>query len=150
MKVINANITHLQDIYAIECESFSTPWSVSIIKDIVEDTNMINYVALSSEAQTDKTTLTGYTFMLDGYEEGHIENIAVSPHYRGTGVGALLMNALIEEATKRGIPSITLEVRQGNRPAMALYHKYGFKVAGYRRNYYQDPSEDAIIMRRTI
>jgi ribosomal-protein-alanine N-acetyltransferase len=78
--------------------------------------------------------------------EGHILNIAVAERYRRRGIGSLLMDSLIETARNLEMIAMTLEVRVGNAPAMGLYHKYGFKVEGLRKNYYADTKEDAVIM----
>jgi ribosomal-protein-alanine N-acetyltransferase len=74
----------------------------------------------------------------------------VAPTCRKKGVASLLMDALVEEAMVREMIGMTLEVRQGNRAAMALYHKYGFAVSGYRRDYYRDPNEDAVLMFKNL
>jgi ribosomal-protein-alanine N-acetyltransferase len=78
--------------------------------------------------------------------EGHINNIAVDEPYRRLGVGSLLMDKLFELAHEKEMIGLTLEVRIGNRAAMGLYHKYGFKVDGIRKNYYADTKEDAAVM----
>ena len=73
-------------------------------------------------------------------------NIAVAEAYRRRGVGSLLMERLILAAKTSEMIGLTLEVRAGNRAAMGLYHKYGFAAEGYRKNYYADTKEDAVIM----
>jgi len=140
--IIPATPVHVQAISDIENDSYSTPWSYENIAVAVCDTNMINYAAVNPDG-----TLAGYAFMRHSFEIGHIENIAVAHNHRGKGIASLLMDTLFTQAQKRSMEGITLEVRQGNRAAMALYHKYGFKVEGYRRGYYKDPTEDAVIMR---
>ncbi|MCL2187716.1 MAG: ribosomal protein S18-alanine N-acetyltransferase [Defluviitaleaceae bacterium] len=142
MTIIPATPVHVQAISDIENDSYSTPWSYENIAVAVCDTNMINYAAVNPDG-----TLAGYAFMRHSFEIGHIENIAVAHNHRGKGIASLLMDTLFTQAQKRSMEGITLEVRQGNRAAMALYHKYGFKVEGYRRGYYKDPTEDAVIMR---
>ena len=147
---------HMNAVYAVEQDCFSSPWSLRTLCEEQADKHMISYVALDA---AHANAIAGYTFMRHipnpdpndaSTGEGHIENIAVAPAYRQQGVGALLMQALAEEAERRAFASITLEVRQGNRAAMALYHKFGFKVLGYRRAYYTLPTEDAIIMTKDL
>ena len=75
-----------------------------------------------------------------------IVDFGVLAKYRNRGIGSRLMEKLIEKALEKEMTGITLEVRMGNRPAQALYHKYGFKAEGIRKNYYPDTKEDAIIM----
>jgi len=138
--------THLNAIAAIEEVSFSTPWSDETLAGELADSNVVGFVAITDMPPA----VIGYTFMRRSFEEGHIENIAVLPLYRGLGVASALMDALFEWATAHGLESIILEVRQGNRAAMALYHKFGFKIESYRRNYYTNPTEDAILMRKIL
>ncbi len=79
-------------------------------------------------------------------EEAHITNIAVSPDFRQKHIGETMLITIINECYKNMAKYITLEVRVGNKPAIALYEKYGFKSLGTRKGYYQDNNEDALIM----
>lgn len=79
-------------------------------------------------------------------EEAHITNIAVTPDCRRKSIGEALLKAIIDQCYKDGVKYITLEVRVGNKPAISLYEKYGFKSLGVRKGYYQDNNEDALIM----
>ncbi len=79
-------------------------------------------------------------------EEAHVTNIAVSPKYQRKHIGEALLKTIIDECYKEMVKFITLEVRVGNSPAIALYEKYGFKSLGTRKGYYQDNNEDALIM----
>lgn len=79
-------------------------------------------------------------------EETHITNIAVSPQYRRRGYGEALLERLINDCYKDKVKYITLEVRISNKPAIALYTKYGFNSFGTRKKYYQNNNEDALIM----
>jgi ribosomal-protein-alanine N-acetyltransferase len=90
--------------------------------------------------------LIGYGGVWCVVDEAHITTIAVSPRYRGRGIGELLLNGLIDHAFDAGATMLTLEVRQSNTVAQNLYHKYGFHVAGTRKRYYTDNDEDALIM----
>ena len=78
--------------------------------------------------------------------EGHITNIAVDPAYRNQGIGKAVLGSLIEEAERRKLTGVTLEVRESNIEAINLYKKFGFICAGIRKDYYHDTKEDAIIM----
>ena len=88
----------------------------------------------------------GYAGMWHVVVEGHITNVGVMEEARCKGIGSMLMEKLIEIGVEKKMYGITLEVRMGNAPAQALYHKYGFKAEGIRKNYYPDTKEDAIIM----
>ncbi|MCW6038027.1 ribosomal protein S18-alanine N-acetyltransferase [Spirulina subsalsa FACHB-351] len=82
-------------------------------------------------------------------EEAHITILAVHPNYHGQGLGKLLLSALLARAGQRGLERATLEVRTSNAVALGLYEKFGFKVAGSRPKYYQNPAEDALILWRS-
>lgn len=79
-------------------------------------------------------------------EEAHITLLMVAPDFRGLGLGSFLLAKLLEQAITLNLERATLEVKASNQTAIALYQKYGFKVAGTRRNYYQETGEDALIL----
>jgi ribosomal-protein-alanine N-acetyltransferase len=75
-------------------------------------------------------------------------NIAVHPEYRRVGIARSLIEYLIDELNRRGCHSLSLEVRASNAPAIGLYEKLGFQQVGLRKNYYRNPKEDALILRK--
>jgi [ribosomal protein S18]-alanine N-acetyltransferase len=79
-------------------------------------------------------------------EEAHITILAVHPHYQNQGLGQALLYSLLKTACKSGLERATLEVRASNQSAINLYQKFGFKIAGRRRRYYQDNGEDALVL----
>lgn len=81
-------------------------------------------------------------------DEAHITLLAVHPHYQHQGLGQAILLALMAEACDRGLERATLEVRASNVPALSLYRKFGFKIAGRRRGYYKNTNEDALILWR--
>jgi len=81
-------------------------------------------------------------------DEAHITILAVHPHYQRQGLGQAVLLALLQVAADRGLERATLEVRASNQPALSLYQKFGFKIAGRRRRYYKDTNEDALILWR--
>jgi ribosomal-protein-alanine N-acetyltransferase len=93
-----------------------------------------------------QATLIGFAGMWLAFDEAHITTIGVDPHYRGHGLGELLLLCMVDEAIARGAKWLTLEVRVSNVSAQALYRKYGFSVHGSRKRYYSDNNEDALIM----
>lgn len=133
----------LRDIEAvaeIEIESFSSPWtSAAFLKELEE--NKIAHYLVAVEGDN----LLGYIGMWKIMDEGHITNIAVSLEQRGRGVGRALLSELIAEAKLLEIESMTLEVRESNLVAQALYRSQGFESAGIRPKYY-DNGEAAVIM----
>jgi ribosomal-protein-alanine N-acetyltransferase len=90
--------------------------------------------------------IIGFAGMWNLYDEAHITTIGVLPHLRGRGLGELLFLAMLDEAVRRRVNWVTLEVRVSNLGAQALYRKYGFSVQGRRPRYYSDNNEDAFIM----
>lgn len=90
--------------------------------------------------------ICGYVMLTTVLDEGSIDSIAVSPSQRRRGVGDALTAAAIRRGRELGLSFITLEVRAGNKTALALYEKHGFTEAGRRKGYYEKPREDAIIM----
>lgn len=92
------------------------------------------------------TGLAGYAVLRIIAPEAEVENICVAPACRRSGVGEALMEEMLRLAAERDAERIFLEVRAHNEPAKALYRKRGFVESYRRRNYYQGPTEDAIIM----
>ena len=90
--------------------------------------------------------LIGFAGMWMAFDEAHVTTIGVDPHYRGRGLGELLLLSMFDEAMARGANWLTLEVRVSNAAAQTLYRKYGFSVQGTRKRYYSDNNEDALIM----
>lgn len=89
--------------------------------------------------------VVGYAGLRFGVDEGHIMNLAVHPDYRRRGIGGLLLQDLFDQARRRGVRRLRLEVRVSNVPAQRLYQRYGFRVERRRRHYYSD-GEDALVM----
>ena len=128
-------------IYAIETDSFSTPWSLeSVIRELEEQKERI-YFLVEEDGQA-----VAYAGAWMVYDEGQITNIAVRPESRREGYGAIVTRKLIKELFNRGMTEIFLEVRISNIAALALYRRLGFTVKGIRKSYYTNPTEDAYIM----
>ncbi len=141
MTVRRATIEDAKEIFAIEMECFSVPWSLdSIETELLNEDNKLYYVV------EDVNGVVGYAGAWLVYDEGQITNIAIRPSARRQGFGAKLTSALIEECFKRGMHEIFLEVRISNLSALSLYRQLGFTVKGMRKNYYSEPKEDAYIM----
>ena len=88
----------------------------------------------------------GYAGLLVAADEGYITNVAVFPEYRRQGIAGELIKVFLRFARAHHLAFLTLEVRPSNAPAIALYEGFGFREAGRRRNYYDLPKEDALIM----
>jgi ribosomal-protein-alanine N-acetyltransferase len=98
------------------------------------------------QASNHTPPIIGFAGMWNLLDEAHVTTIGVSPELRGRGLGELLFLALVDEAVRRRVNWLTLEVRVSNASAQALYRKYGFTVQGRRPRYYSDNNEDAFIM----
>ena len=141
MTVRRATIEDAKEIFAIEMECFSVPWSLDSIEiELLNEDKKLYYVIENADG------VVGYAGAWLVYDEGQITNIAIRPSARRQGFGAKLTSALIEECFKRGMNEIFLEVRVSNLSALSLYRQLGFTVKGMRKNYYSEPKEDAYIM----
>ena len=132
---------HLDGVVELEEATFSIPWPRSEFEREIKENNMAIYYVAVEDGK-----VLGYAGMWHVVVEGHITNVGVLEEARCKGIGSMLMEKLIEIAVEKQMYGITLEVRMGNAPAQALYHKYGFKAEGIRKNYYPDTKEDASIM----
>ncbi len=141
LKIVKACQDNIDDIVIIENLSFKIPWTKKSITDEILRNESACYFCAVTGGRT-----VGYAGMWHVLDEGHITNIAVHPEFRKSGVGSMLMEALLGEAEERGITALTLEVRKSNYNAQSLYRKYGFEDGGTRKAYYADNREDAIIM----
>jgi len=92
------------------------------------------------------TPIAGYIVARETAGELHINNVAVRSEYRRRGIGAALLNRVIDEARRRKANAAFLEVRSANYAAQTLYEKCGFKAIARRANYYSEPQEDAVVM----
>jgi len=95
-------------------------------------------------------TLYGFLSARVAARELHINNIGVHENARRRGIGRALMKVAVEQARRQGALTAILEVRAGNIAAQSLYRRYGFEVAGRRRQYYRDPPEDALLMNAVL
>lgn len=134
---------HVEAIAELEKVCFSDPWSVKSVESELNNPLSLWLVALDGDI------VAGYIGSQTVLGEGDMMNLAVSPDYRRKGIGEGLVNALVAALSEKGATRrLALEVRASNTPAIALYEKLGFAVAGRRPNYYRNPKEDALIMRK--
>lgn len=122
---------------------FAEPWSEEAFKGEIMENDKAFYIVAEIGGQ-----LAGYAGLWAIVDEGHITNVAVSPENRRRGIGRAIVATLIEVAEQNGLNSFTLEVRESNLAAQALYKEFKFKPAGIRKGYYLDNGENAIIMWR--
>jgi [ribosomal protein S18]-alanine N-acetyltransferase len=132
---------HLPAVMRIERRAHPKPWSLGVFTSELAQGDARHYVVVKVEGK-----VAGYGGLMFAADEAHVTNIAVAPSVRRQGLGAHLLAELAHESTRRQCEAVTLEVRTGNVAAQNLYRKFGFVVAGVRRNYYPETGEDAYIM----
>lgn len=142
MIITSMSEQHVQQIAELETICFNDPWSEKSIASELGNRLSCWLVAL------DQDTVVGYVGSQTVLGETDMMNIAVHPEYRNKGIALALITALIEELSKQGSHSLMLEVRASNDPAKSLYAKLGFETVGLRKNYYRNPKEDALILRK--
>lgn len=134
-------IDDLAQVQAIDEISFSTPWPKNAYRfELLENPNGYCWVVEADDR------LAGMIVCWLIVDEVHIATIAVSPDYRGLGIGKGLVITGLRHLIPKGALSATLEVRAGNFVAQNLYRHFGFEVVGERKRYYQDNKEDALLM----
>ena len=134
--------SHVAQIAELEKLCFSDPWSENSIASELDNKLAFWLVA------TEEERVAGYIGSQMVMDETDMMNVAVHPDYRRKGIAEALVNTLVENLQKLGSHCLTLEVRASNAPAIALYGKLGFSEIGRRKNYYRNPREDALILRK--
>ena len=136
------NEAHVAQIAQLEKRCFSDPWSENSIRSELTGRLSLWVVALDGD------TVAGYVGSQSVLGESDMMNVAVAPEYRRRGIAQALILELIRRLSQQGNRSLMLEVRASNTPAITLYHKLGFAQVGRRPNYYRNPKEDALILRK--
>ena len=133
----SADLDRLEELEAL---CFSMPWTREQLGSQLPDAMHVFLVADANG------TAVGYVGMMHVVDEGYISNVAVAPEYRRRGAADALIAALVDRCAELSLAFVTLEVRRSNYPAIALYEKHGFVRVGERRDYYELPREDALLM----
>lgn len=140
MVVREMSFDDLEEVMVIENETFSSPWT-----ETGYFTFLIRDDTLFLVAEDDG--IAGYCGVVMAQDEGDITNVAVRKDKRRQHIGTGLMEELIRRTSQAGVKTLFLEVRKGNEKAISLYEKMGFEQCGLRKNYYQEPVEDAVLMK---
>ena len=136
---------HIRQVAALEAACFSDPWPEQILARELENPLSLWLCAMRGD------TVAGYVGSQTVLGEADMMNLAVAPEHRRQGLGRALVLALCSALREHMQASVlTLEVRDSNMPAAALYESLGFCQIGLRRNYYQHPKEDARILRKEL
>ena len=142
IQLIPMDNRHVAQVAALEKQCFSDPWSESSVASELSNPLSAWLVAMDGDV------LAGYVGSQSVMGESDMMNIAVDERYRRQGIAQALVEALVAQLKEKGNHSLTLEVRISNQPAIALYEKLGFAQIGKRPNYYRNPKEDALILRK--
>ena len=134
--------THIAQIAELEKICFSDPWSEASIAS--QHSNPLSCWLVAVEGER----LAGYIGSQTVMGESDMMNVAVHPDCRSQGIATSLIVGLVEELRKRGSRCLTLEVRASNENAIRVYRRLGFMEVGRRKNYYRNPKEDALILRK--
>lgn len=132
----------VEAVYAIEVESFPTPWPLESFYFEMKENHFAYYIV----AEDDSGTILGYCGMMIVIDSAQITNVAVTNKARGQGIGEGLMREAMRVAKEQNAEIMSLEVRVSNIIAQNLYRKLGFQDGGIRKGYYTDNHEDALVM----
>ena len=141
VRIVPMNADHLDEVAELERICFSTPWSRNML---AEELN--NACSAFLVAEDDAGRVVGYAGLQVILDEGYITNVAVRPECRRNGIAGKLLQVFLDFGQANHLAFLTLEVRASNYDAIALYGSRGFRSVGRRKNYYEHPKEDPIIM----
>lgn len=142
MIIRKMNLGDVSAVAELEIRCFSDPWSENSIRYELTNPLSLWLVALEDDR------VAGYVGSQTVLDEADMMNIAVHPDFRRRGLAEALVTRLVTELRQKQVRCLTLEVRASNDPAIALYQKLGFVQVGRRPNYYRNPKEDALILRK--
>ena len=143
-RIVPMNADHLDELERLERLCFSRPWSKRMLAEELDNACAAFLVA----EDADSGKVLGYAGVLVMADEWYITNVAVFPEYRRHGIGAAIIEVFMNFARGNDLAFLTLEVRPSNTAAIALYKGFGFEEVGRRKNYYDLPKEDALILTR--
>lgn len=140
MKITKMQSCDIDGVFALENECFSAPWSKQSLINELTNPLASFFVACKNDC------VIGYIGTHLIIDECYITNIAVTKDFRKSGIGSGLLDYAIKYANEKNASFITLEVRKSNLAAITLYEKFGFKSQGNRKNFYENPLEDGLIL----
>ena len=142
VKIVPMTADHLEELEKLERICFARPWSRKMLAEELENQCAAFLVAEDSVSGR----VLGYAGLMVVADEGYITNVAVFPEYRRQGIAAQILQVFVQFAEANRLAFLTLEVRPSNAAAIALYQGFGFEEVGRRKNYYDLPKEDALIL----
>ncbi len=141
VRIVPMTADHLDEVAELERVCFTTPWSRNMLAEELD-----NYLSAFLVALDNNDKVAGYAGLQAVLDEGYITNVAVRPDCRRQGIAGKLLQVFLDFAKGNHLAFLSLEVRASNYDAIALYGSRGFRSVGRRKNYYEHPREDAIIM----
>ena len=141
VRIVPMTADHLDEVAELERVCFTTPWSRNMLAEELD-----NYLSAFLVALDDNDKVAGYAGLQAVLDEGYITNVAVRPDCRRQGIAGKLLQVFLDFAKGNHLAFLSLEVRASNYDAIALYGSRDFRSVGRRKNYYEHPREDAIIM----
>ena len=142
MIIRKMELRDLSQVVMIEESLFSDPWTENAFRDTLDQKEADFVVAVSEQEE-----IIGYCGAYRALDEAEIVNVAIKKEHQNHGYGAEMVQALIEEEKKNGVVSFILEVRPSNLSAHRCYQKLGFRTIGIRRDFYDCPKENALVMK---
>lgn len=141
LEIRRAREADLKAVFAIESAVQKSPWAESAFADIQKDEDAYFFLVSDADSQP-----VAFLIAISGDDFLEIHNFAVAPSSQRQGIGSRLFQYVLHEASKAGIPSVRLEVRENNAPALAIYMANGLEIVGMRKGYYSDNGENALLM----
>lgn len=136
----------VEAVHRIEADVFPDPWSVEAFwSELAHVPATRHYLVAEDDGE-----IVGYAGLVVTGHQADVQTLAVARSRQGCGLGGVLLEALLDEARRRGAGEVLLEVRAENTAAQALYARHGFERIGVRRGYYRPGGTDAYVLRRRI
>ena len=145
IEVRSMRLADVEAVVQIETETFSTPWQKETFSSLIDRSGVELLVMDDAE-----DGVIGYAVLWCILDQAELANVAVTSKRRGRGLGRHLIGHVLDVARDRGVTKMFLEVRASNGRAAEIYRRFGFSEVGFRRDYYDDPPEDARIMMATL
>jgi ribosomal-protein-alanine N-acetyltransferase len=133
----------IEAVSRLETELFADPWSVATFWSELAHVPETRHYLVAEQGGA----VVGYAGLAVTGHQADVQTVAVAHERQGEGLGGVLLEALLDEARRRGAGEVLLEVRAENTAAQALYARFGFERIGVRRRYYQPGGTDALVLR---
>ena len=131
----------IDEVTVLEHELFDDAWSAEMFWNELAQGDTRTYLVAAEDDR-----VVAYAGLAALPDEGYVQTIGVARDHQRRGLGATLLTALLDDARRRGLPRVGLEVRVDNAPAIALYERFGFAPIAVRKGYYQPSGADALVM----